>query len=726
MDIEHIISKLELRKSWLLVVAIFCVGFSTVYLSHGPRLSDPDAWFQYKMARYVLEDGGVPKVYDLAYFPQGRRPWIQDTLLLPYFFAYTYKLAAFLGFSIMEYAMLFPAIFGGGLAAVALYLAAKELFDRRTALLSALIYAFMPLSLSRVYSGTIDKEVLYGVFTYTSFYFFLKSYKQGISLKMPRSLGYPVLAGVFYGLAYANWSGGAYIILVISVAAVIHFLFEWDLNLMKAIGVMTLVGPWTMHLIQPDKFGVSYFARNFNVFLPLAVSLLPLASTEISSQLRDRGREIPHLQVMGGIIVSLVIGLFIIGQGDIVLSFINAPRGMIAMEKGAQRDLYMATVAESQPSRLFGPGETTLQRIMNGDFFRELGLSLFVIPAGVLLLLLRFRERRDFFSAFTFVWILSGFLAANQGLRLLFFMAPSASVIVGYTFVSLYARVKEKESEVMRTLNSTSKKRVIQRAERRLTNIRVAHLVLIVSLLLATMSTLSTATAFRNFSSDLPRPWYEATMWFRDETPEDSVIFFWWDYGYYFQALSGKYTIADGGGNVLRNINLANMFTSPEEEAIKYIRKYVDYEKTPTYILVSYEEFGKSGAINRIAGGDPETGAIRYDVEGRMKDGQLYIVNFQVPRTGDPKRDEQNLGNALAGGNPYRMPFSTYYIVNRGDSYLVWALVQFDGNGNFHPEWAEKLLVKLLPFNTGGGQGLKHFELVYHDQWNYIFIYRVK
>jgi asparagine N-glycosylation enzyme membrane subunit Stt3 len=205
-------------------------------------------------------------------------------------------------------------------------------------------------------------------------------------------------------------------------------------------------------------------------------------------------------------------------------------------------------------------------------------------------------------------------------------------------------------------------------------------------------------------------------MWTKENTPEDAVIIFWWDYGYYFQAVAERRTVADGGGNVPRNIVLANMFTSPEEEALKYIRRFVDYERVPTYMLVSYEEFGKSGAINRIAAGDP-------DNPSRIKstDGQLYIDNFRLRKSGSKEQDEANLIEIFT-----RYRISTYYIVDLGKEYLVWYLIQVDENGNYHPEWAEKLLVKLLPFNVGLGKGLKHFELVYSDPWGYIFIYRVK
>jgi len=131
--------------------------------------------------------------------------------------------------------------------------------------------------------------------------------------------------------------------------------------------------------------------------------------------------------------------------------------------------------------------------------------------------------------------------------------------------------------------------------------------------------------------------------------------------------------------------------------------------------VVSYEEFGKSGAINRIAAGDPNDPS-----KTKSKDGQLYIRTFRIPKSGSVTQDKATLNQIFK-----RNKITTYYVINAGRYYLVWVLLQVDSQGNYHPEWSQKLLVKLLPFNNGLGKGLKHFKLVYRDRWNYVFIYKV-
>lgn len=697
----------EKIKTAAMLAAIFLLGFSVVYLSHGPRLSDPDAYFQYRMAQYVLEEGRVPELYTLAYYPEGRRPWIQDTLVVPYFFAYTYKLlGAPFGLSLMEYAMVFPAIFGGGLASVFLCLAASELFGRRVGLLSALIYSFIPLSLSRVYSGTIDKEVLYGFFAYLSLYLFVKSYKNGFSVKNPKTLPAPVLSGIFFGFAYANWSGGAYIVLVISVAAAIYYVFERNVNIMRSIIVMVVAGGVVMKLVQPAKYSLKLFISDTEFVVAVAVSAIPLMSAMLSDFLKSNyKRDLHWLKICAAIFIFLTIIAFPLGKGEAVTGVFQQLVGYAQLGKGAQADIYMATVAESQPAQFFGEEGTILQRIAGGDLFVHLNLLLFVIPFGVFLLL---KREKNFPVIFALVWIISGFLAAHQGKRLLFFLAPSAAVVAGFAFISMFDWLKKEERKIQQMLKSKKQKYA---AERRAGNIKAGHLIALFIAFAVVFSTLDAAVAsVGSRRSDLPKPWYDALMWTRQNTPEDSVILFWWDYGYWFQAVADRYTVADGGGNVERNTILAKMFTSPEEDAMEYIKKFVDYEKVPTYMVVSYEEFGKSGAINRIA------------------QDELYIVTFSVRRSGDINQDNKNIADIFA-----RNKITTYYIVGMQDFYQIWALLQVDEKKNYRPEWSEKLLVKLLPFSVIKNgetklarEDLKHFELVYTDQYGYIYIYRVK
>ncbi|MBU2559462.1 hypothetical protein KKA03_01030, partial [archaeon] len=542
-----IIEELESRnlRIYPLLLAIFLVGFSIVYISHGPRLADPDAWFQFMMAEYVVEDGGIPYIHELAYYPDGRVPWVQDTLFLPYLFAYTFLLVNPLGISMMGWAMMFPAVFGGGLAALALYLVVSQLFDKKTGLFAALLYAFIPLNLTRVYAGTIDKEVLYGVFIYAALFLFLKSAKDGIELKRPESLLAPVLGGILFGFSYANWSGAGYVALFISVATVLFFLYKQDMNLMKALLILTVVGSVTMRLLQPEKYPLQYYYNNYNILIPFFVSFLPLFAIYVADYLNNRGKKTGALNVLIATVLIGAGGLMVAGEGNHVYNMVSTPYNLLFSESGAQKDVYMATVAESQPSNFFGGGETTLERIKNGQFYPNLNLMLFVLPFALLLLLLKANENRvNYAYYFAIVWLVSGFVAANQGHRYLFFLAPSSVTATAFILMHYLKKSKKDEIKHSAALKHSMKPKRKEQAERNLSNARIIYLIFIILTLAVSFKTLEASTDLMGQRrSDLSAPWLDATMWAKDNTPENSVIMFWWDYGYYFQAIGERTTV---------------------------------------------------------------------------------------------------------------------------------------------------------------------------------------
>merc|ERR1719235_3087725 len=70
----------------------------------------------------------------------------------------------------------------------------------------------------------------------------------------------------------------------------------------------------------------------------------------------------------------------------------------------------------------------------------------------------------------------------------------------------------------------------------------------------------------------------EAYWWLRDNTPQDSRVMAWWDYGYQIAGIANRTTIADGNTwNHEHIATLGRMLTSPVTEAHRAIRHLADY-----------------------------------------------------------------------------------------------------------------------------------------------------
>jgi dolichyl-diphosphooligosaccharide--protein glycosyltransferase len=70
----------------------------------------------------------------------------------------------------------------------------------------------------------------------------------------------------------------------------------------------------------------------------------------------------------------------------------------------------------------------------------------------------------------------------------------------------------------------------------------------------------------------------QAYLWIKDNTPEDSRVMAWWDYGYQIASIANRTTIADGNTWNHEHIALlGKCLTSPEKRAHRMIRHLADY-----------------------------------------------------------------------------------------------------------------------------------------------------
>jgi dolichyl-diphosphooligosaccharide--protein glycosyltransferase len=94
--------------------------------------------------------------------------------------------------------------------------------------------------------------------------------------------------------------------------------------------------------------------------------------------------------------------------------------------------------------------------------------------------------------------------------------------------------------------------------------------------------------------------YYRGYQWVDANTPKDSRVMAWWDYGYQITGIANRTSIADGNTwNHEHIATLGYMLTSPEKRAHKYIRHMADY------VLVwaggRGDDMGKSPHLARIA-----------------------------------------------------------------------------------------------------------------------------
>lgn len=82
----------------------------------------------------------------------------------------------------------------------------------------------------------------------------------------------------------------------------------------------------------------------------------------------------------------------------------------------------------------------------------------------------------------------------------------------------------------------------------------------------------------RNGERQIIRDYYEAYLWLGSNTPADSRVLAWWDYGYQITGIANRTSLADGNTWNLEHIaTVGRMLALPEKEAYKLVRQMADY-----------------------------------------------------------------------------------------------------------------------------------------------------
>ena len=104
----------------------------------------------------------------------------------------------------------------------------------------------------------------------------------------------------------------------------------------------------------------------------------------------------------------------------------------------------------------------------------------------------------------------------------------------------------------------------------------------------------------RDGSHVIVRDYYDGYMWLKNNTPEDSRVLAWWDYGYHISGIAERISLADGNTWNLEHIaTVGRMLASPEKKGWELARHMADY------VLVwagnTGDDLGKSPHIARIS-----------------------------------------------------------------------------------------------------------------------------
>ncbi|MEB3806643.1 MAG: hypothetical protein GSR73_03920 [Desulfurococcales archaeon] len=615
-------------------------------LKYGLELDANDPWIAYWEAEYFHKHGllsfsGLSHVKEF-WWPVGRDILHSDSLGVAWLAAATYGLGAKFGLSLKEWIALFP-VFAGSLAILMLFLLVYIITRSKLAgLVSAAFFALSPGAITRTTVGFVEKTGM-AVPALALFYIFLT-----LSLKhrkSARGLLYSVLAGLSGSLVGFLWGGYHLVTISIALAMLIDPLFgKPEIDRLKTYAV--LVVSYIISASAVPSIGLQYFVGRLG---SLDIIMLFIYALEVYVD------KIPFINKMleDGITPRFQAWLILV---LLTAGFIAVYTGLIPMSLRFQAALgirnispLVESVQEHQPAPL-------------SRLFREYGLALLFVLAGVVVFTARFLKGRYELheaipSAVLYFMALLLFYANKQ----LAYFTQMASL---YVTIAAGLAVAEFTSGAI-WVHKPGKAGSRHELGDPLRVLAGIFIVLIVGMGVAYYGdqaynsnsyrapqiltsglsplTILTPDGERKVIVPLNDAWLNALQWIKNNTRKDALVISWWDYGYWITVNTGRKTVADGSTfNETQIRALARLLTGDEGEANYLLRNVFKAEPNNTYI-VFYEVFEgvvdlknnmtilypKPEAIQRPQQGLP--GVVIHGLADFPKSIQMLRISYRIP-----------------------------------------------------------------------------------------------
>jgi dolichyl-diphosphooligosaccharide--protein glycosyltransferase len=546
----------------LSLIVVIALAVRLMPLRWGYYLNEFDPYLQWRMAQYTVDHGFLAwfQWHDtMSWFPYGADMPTWNLYGEAFVVAAIVMFLHSVGVSVavFDVAMVFPVV-AGTLTVLVAFFFGKDFWGKGAGLLTALFLALNPSSIGRTQLGFLRHEPLGILLMLLIFLFFRRSTVPNSSTR--RTVIYSTLTGLSLFYLAAEWAGS---------------LFPLDLIPLYVV-VLVVIGRYSKKLFLSYSISMGIFL----LFTPFLVPKLGFGSlTDITWLAVVAGEVVLLARETSTYLESTRLRFFTLGGAAIatfavlaVLSYFN----IIALPYGkffavinpfVRGDVpIIASVAEHQPATW-------------GSFFYEFGAITFLILFGIVFVIQRGRNE----DIFTILWGVTAVYFAASFVRLTLLLAPAFCLLGAIGAVELGKPAVDIIREAV--IYPKRKTRVISRIGREF------GVAIFLILLLAIMPTFWTAVRGSYqpatiVTSSIPtapsagnelkyQDWLEVLSWMRLNTPPSSVVFAWWDYGYWITALGDRRTLADNGTQNSTQIGMiAQTFLDNITMAIPNLQRY--------------------------------------------------------------------------------------------------------------------------------------------------------
>ena len=494
---------------------------------YGWELNEFDPFFNYRATQYLL-DNGINAYFEwndeLSWYPNGRDVSKTSQVVLHFTAATFYGIFGNV-VSLYDFTILFPVIFGSA-TCIAIFGLVRALAGTTAGLFSALFFSVSLPIIIRGPIGWFKSEPLGLFFSLFALYLFMS----GINTKEKKiAFTKLVFAGILLIFGLSAWGGDQFFIIPLGIFFLVlpfvrndHKFLVWTIPVFTISAIVTSLGF--------ERLGTSFVTGLGGLSLIIPTIFL-VGCIIIQKKSNDASK------IRNGIFFLLA--FLIIGSSFLVL---NVDSNYLPLPSFRYLNAINPFLTTTDPlvDSVSEHATTTLEQ----SFLFHSTLMIFS-GLGVWIILKNSKKltfiKNDMLS-FTLIFGITGVYVSSAFLRLEIF-ASLAVIILSSIGLSVLCKEFLLNRDTTKKLRSLSLKSCFA--------VGIIALFLIPLIFPVNANTLSYldvpptilngGTTNRIAVSD----WNDSLEWIKNNTPDDSVIASWWDYGYWIQTKADRATLAD-------------------------------------------------------------------------------------------------------------------------------------------------------------------------------------
>ena len=629
--------KSEFHLRHLLIIGILAISFSisamvrSQAVDYGFQLNEFDPYFNFRATQYLLDHGLDAYVHwhdDMSWYPQGRDVFATAQVPLHVTDAILYKIFGG-GTTLYDFTIVFPVVFGS-MTAIVVFALVRVIGGTTAGLFASLFFALSPPIIVRGTIGWFKSEPLGLFYGLLGVYLFLSGLKsENKKIAVVKLLG----GGFFLATGFAAWGGVEFFLIPMGIFFVAlpfirkdHNFLLWAVPLFVAM-TMLIAGGLFERPGPSFVTGIRGLAMTGPTIILVIIIFIQKYSKE-HNRIRNSLLAVAALIIIGGAILSSgVIHTASFRYLNAVNPFLTSQDPLVdSVAEHATPTLAQNFTYFSVLMLFAGLGIWLIFRKKNGDV-NSSRLSL-----------------RNEMTVFALIIGIVGAYAGSTFSRLELLTATSVIVLSSIGLAALTSDIlkNNKSSKPPETKKGMQQTKKIK--EDILGKIpKISYVAVIVALLLVPtifpvnanwISITKSPPTILNGGSNFAiatNDWPDTLNWIKNNTPKDSVVASWWDYGYWIQTLGDRKTLADNATiDTERIAAIARMFLSSPDDAWKML-----HDMGANYVLVYVvgQKFVSNGQELYVLGGGGDESKKQWFIKIAGEDSSKFLEDDQFTPT---------------------------------------------------------------------------------------------